>query len=274
MNEKPDTCLHGGPVGWAKQNWEGPFHEERNGRKSTIYTIVSEHLDQGFPGKVEAKVFYTPYSVTNDDGVEEFFLEIEYECRLTEDSPVDETVVNMTNHSHLNVTPNPLSIEGTRVKFFSRDMLAKDPNTGVITGEIKPDQDVPEDLSFFTMTKEGPSFDSAYVLQDLEKCDGIDTRSKKPVPAVHYYHPDSKVNCQIFTTEPVYQVYSCGGLNIAQLEGESRPFPKRSGIACEPGRPTYAACIDKWRPWVSLKKGEVWGSKIVYCTWVGETKEY
>lgn len=271
-NEGGKNTLHGGALGWGKREWEGPFEEEKNGRKATVYTISSDHLDQGFPGKVHAKVYYIPYSVTNDEGIEEFFLEIEYECKLADDSPVDETVVSMTNHAHCSVSPNQDSIDGTRMKLFTNKWLEK--ADGKITGNVVDCPEVPSDNSFFTMTKEGPKLDDNFVLRDLDQFDGIDSRHLKPKPAVHYYHPDNNVNLQIFTTEPTFQIYSCEFMDIPKLEGESRNFPYRCAVACEPSRPVNSPGIEKWQKWVTLKRGETYGSKIVYCSWVGETKEY
>lgn len=272
INEGDGTSLHGGPVGWGKKDWKGPFEEEHNGRKSTVFTITSEHLDQGFPGKVDAKLFYTPYTVTNDEGIDEFFLEIEFECRLADDSPIDETVVHMTNHAYTCVTGND-TVNGTRMKIFSNKWLEKgEDNT--ITGNVTTSDIVPEDLSFFTLTNEGPQIDHNFVARDLEQFDGLDTRHFKPQPLVHYYYPGNNVNLQIFSTEPSFQVYSGDFVDVPHYQGESRGFGKRCGIAVEPGRPVNAPVEEKWKPWVTLKKGGVYGSKIIYCSWVGETKEY
>jgi aldose 1-epimerase len=88
---------------------------------------------------------------------------------------------------------------------------------------------------------------------------------------VHLYHPKTKVHVEVLTTEPVFQIYTADHFAVPVLEGEKRPFNSRSGVACEPARPTNAAgARTEWRPWVTLKKGDVYGSKTVWVNWKGD----
>jgi aldose 1-epimerase len=258
------VTLHGGHQGWDKRDWEGPFEETRaDGKKSVVYKIHSAHLDQGFPGTIDARAIYTPYI----EG-EKAYLEIEYEAELTDDTPVDETVVSLTNHNFFNLTGDFDSYDGTQIKIFSTRSIHHDPKTTECTGTFVTDSIVPTDQSFFTLTKEAPFIDKAYETYDVNDFKQLDTRFRDPQPVVHMFHPRSKVHLQILTTEPVFQVYTGDGMKVPVLEGETVGHPGRSGVAVEPARPTNAANHPHWRQWVNLKKGDKWGSKTVYVNWV------
>jgi aldose 1-epimerase len=266
-NDKVQSAtLHGGFSGWDKYDWQGPVVEKKQGKTITTFTLVSPHLDQGFPGKVNAKTIYTSY-VENGKA----YLEIDYEAELAQDSPVEETVVSLTNHNYFNVANNVTTYDGARIKIYSNKYIVHDENTQAPTGEIDDFPAVPKDLSFFTLDKVGPFIDHAFVVQPQQEFVALDTRHRKPQIHVHLYHPKTNINLQVLSTEPVFQVYTGDGMNIPKLEGESRAFPGRCGVAVEPARPTNAANADNWRPWVTLKKGDKYGSKIVYVNWVGET---
>ena len=95
-NNGPNT-LHGGPKGWGKRVWDGPKPVNRNGKEAVVFTYLSKDGEEGFPGTVEAKVFYTAYK-EKDQGQEKTALEVEYEVELVGDE-VEETLVSVTNHS-------------------------------------------------------------------------------------------------------------------------------------------------------------------------------
>lgn len=93
-NSDPNA-LHGGSRGWGRRDFEGPKILHRNGKNTLLYTYTSSHLEGGYPGTVEVKVFYTT-SEENNCSV----LTIEYEVELVGDE-CNETVVNMTNHRYV-----------------------------------------------------------------------------------------------------------------------------------------------------------------------------
>lgn len=250
--------------------WKGPFTEKVDGKQKTTFTHYSPHLDQGFPGSVNAKVMYTSYTrVDESDSIEKVYLEIEYEATIAEDSPVDETVVNLTNHNFFNLTKDQLSIAGTKLKIFSNQTIIHDETTLVPTGEIANHPEVPTDLSFITLGEKSPSIDHAFFVQPEVEFQGLDTRKyREPQPLVHMFHPDTKINVLVSSTEPTFQVYTSDFMNIPQLPGESRDWKPRCSVAVEPARPTNAANTPQWRNWVTLKKGDMYGSKTVYVNWI------
>ena len=222
-----------------KSDWKGGETKTVNGKEVTVFTHHSPHLDQGFPGSVDAKVTYTSYKqVDPADNIEKVYLELEYEAVLAEDSPVDETVISLTNHNFFNVSEAGVTNAGTQLKVFSNQTILHDQETLVPTGQIGAHPDIPADLDFFTLTKTEPEIDHAFFVEDSPEFKGLDTRKYRAVqPHVHIYNPESKINVVVGSTEPVFQVYTGKFMNIPLLPGESRTFEKNSCIACEPARP-------------------------------------
>ena len=90
-NDGPN-CLHGGSKGWGKREFRGPKPVNRNGKEGVEFKYLSKDGDEGYPGTVECKVWYTT-------GIEEgkVVLDIEYEVQFLGDE-CEETVVGVTNH--------------------------------------------------------------------------------------------------------------------------------------------------------------------------------
>lgn len=88
--------LHGGRKGWGKQNFTGPQPVNRNGKESVLFTYVSPDGEEGYPGTVEIRVWYSA-SEENEAGVKKTVLVAEYEVEFT-GTECEETVVNVTNH--------------------------------------------------------------------------------------------------------------------------------------------------------------------------------
>ena len=86
--------LHGGSHGWGKKLFEGPSTVLRNGKECTRCVLVSEDGDEGYPGTVECRVWYSSW--VEDQIV---VLDVEYEVALIGDE-CNETIVGMTNHRY------------------------------------------------------------------------------------------------------------------------------------------------------------------------------
>jgi aldose 1-epimerase len=97
-NNGPNS-LHGGSIGWGKKTFQGPKSESKDGKETTVYTLTSEHGDEGYPGTVHCSVTYTT-STEVEAGQEKAFLAIDYEVKLADEQPegVEETAINITNH--------------------------------------------------------------------------------------------------------------------------------------------------------------------------------
>jgi aldose 1-epimerase len=97
-NNGPNS-LHGGKVGWGKRVFEGPMSVERNGKQSIMFRYISPDGEEGYPGTVEVRVYYTTSS-GQQDGRQVTMLETVYEAELIGDDDVQETAVAMTNHRY------------------------------------------------------------------------------------------------------------------------------------------------------------------------------
>lgn len=97
-NDGPN-CLHGGKVGWGKKDFDGPTKVERNGKEAEMFKLLSKDGEEGFPGTVELRLWYTTSKPSETSGSDEIVLEVEYEVELVGDE-VSETVVAVTNHRY------------------------------------------------------------------------------------------------------------------------------------------------------------------------------
>jgi aldose 1-epimerase len=95
-NNGPNS-LHGGMTGWGKKTFEGPKHMQRDGKDAVRFTLTSPNAEEGYPGTVQLKVWYTP-SVEKKDGRSTSVLSVEYEAELVGDDDVEETAIGVTNH--------------------------------------------------------------------------------------------------------------------------------------------------------------------------------
>lgn len=106
-NDGPNA-LHGGHKGWSKKVWDGPelvgtraiegLEGKLEGGESVKFSLKSEDGDEGYPGTVLASVTYTSGTQKTAEGREVRVLAMEYEAQLVDDK-VEETVINLTNHS-------------------------------------------------------------------------------------------------------------------------------------------------------------------------------
>ncbi|KAJ3329860.1 hypothetical protein HDU76_006998 [Blyttiomyces sp. JEL0837] len=91
INNGPNH-LHGGITGFDKKQWTPTIITP----SSTTLTYQSPHNEEGYPGTLNISV---TFSITNASS-----LEISYKAELDASSEVDETVVNLTNHSYFNLS--------------------------------------------------------------------------------------------------------------------------------------------------------------------------
>lgn len=229
--------LHAGFNGVDKQNFLGPVVKQKDGKFLVDFLIVDKDGNDGFPGEVEAIVHYT---IDNSD------IAIEYECKLL--SGAEATIVNMTNHSYFTVS-NAEDIEGTEVKLITDKMMEVDDEL-IPTGKFVANKN---STNTIVLTKD-LAFDNCFVVDD--NC-GIDTRNQPLKLVLEATHPKTNNKFTVQTTEPAFQFYTGDGVN-------TKGFVKRCGFCVEPSRFIDAINKEEWKNQVILKKGEVYGSKIVY----------
>lgn len=92
QNNGPNS-LHGGEQGWGKRVFDGPHTVQRNGHDALLFKYICKDGEEGYPGTVEVRVWYT----ASKEGDAKTVLTAEYEVEFT-GNECEETVVNLTNH--------------------------------------------------------------------------------------------------------------------------------------------------------------------------------
>ncbi len=82
--------------GWGKKKFDGPQPVDRNGKEAVLFTYVSPDGEEGYPGTVELRVWYTAFT-EDEGGVSKTVMKTESEVELTGDE-IEETLVNVTDH--------------------------------------------------------------------------------------------------------------------------------------------------------------------------------
>ena len=113
--------LHGGITGFDKQVWEAEALQA-DGNPTVRMTFRSEHMEEGYPGNVEATVTFT---LTQDNE-----LVIDYEGTTDQATPL-----SLTNHTYFNLSGFEQTIEGHIAKIDASTFLEPD-ETNVPVGKI------------------------------------------------------------------------------------------------------------------------------------------
>ncbi|EEA19685.1 hypothetical protein TMatcc_009828 [Talaromyces marneffei ATCC 18224] len=251
------NALHGGSKGWDKRIFEGPTTVTRNGKESILFKYLSKHEEEGYPGTLEVRVWYT---ASKEDG--RTVLETEYEAELVGDE-VEETAVNITNHSYFNISDGP-DITGTKAKLATDWHLPFD-STSIPLGGMDHFTKVPVAEQFILQGAQTEIDDCFLMERDPSKVP-LDTR---PLPLnllAEFSHDNTKLHLEVYSTEPAFQFYTGNFIDVPAVNG----LPARgkyAGFCVEPSRYVNAPNVPEWRNMAVLKKGEIYGAKMVYKAW-------
>jgi len=260
VNNGPNS-LHGGDLGWGKREFEGPTTVDRNGKEATLFKHVSKDGEEGYPGTVEVRVWYIQ-AKEEVDGAQQEVLYIEYEAELIGDE-VEETAINMTNHSYFNLSGGP-TITGTEVNLITNKYQVVD-DGGIPTGPIEEYPGVSAKKTF-TLGEKEPDIDDCFVANTDPSSIPIDTRSSPLQKLASFYHPETKVHLEIHSTEPAFQFYTGKYIDVPAV-GDLPARGARAGFCVEPSRYVNAVNVPEYKSMMVLKKGEKYGTKIVYRGW-------
>lgn len=170
---------------------------------------------------------------------------------------------------YFNLTGKP-TIEGTVVSLSTNSHLPVDAG-GIPTGGPAPYAEITANQDF-TLGPVHPDVDDCFVITSPSEKIPLDTRSSSLKSLVKAYHPDTKIHFEALSTEPAFQFYTGKYIDVEEIPGEDGA-PKRgprAGFCVEPSRYVNAVNVPEWRDQVVLKKGEVYGSIIVYKGWSDE----
>ncbi|CAN5610268.1 galactose mutarotase [soil metagenome] len=242
---------HGGFAGFNKKYFDAtPFSEKGKTGVSLKYT--SQHLEEGFPGKLELEVIYT---LDEEDN-----WTVEY--KAVSDKT---TLINLTQHTYFNLSGKLSgSIDDHELQITANSYLPVN-KLQVPTGVLATVIDTPFDFTEFKkidkdlfeedeQLKLSNGYDHSFVLE-TEK-----TGALKPAAIVQENTSGRKL--EVFTTEPAVHLYTGNFLeNIIGKNGIV--YNQRSGLCLEtqhfPDAPNHADF-----PSTVLKAGELFYSKTVF----------
>jgi aldose 1-epimerase len=247
-NDGPNTLHGGGKRSFDKVIWTGMPFENANSQGVT-FKYVSPDGEEGFPGKLTARVTYT----LNDKNE----LRINYEAMTTKDTPI-----NLTNHAYFN-----LSGAGSPTILDHELMLAADHYTPVDetlipTGEIAPVEGTPLDFREFHKIgervdqlndKPGKGYDHNFVLNN---------QTGNLALAAKVRDPKSGRVLSVYTTEPGVQFY--GGNFLDGVKGKGgKAYKYRSALCLETQHYPNSVNEPKF-PSTILKPGKTYKHTCVY----------
>jgi len=246
------SSMHGGPQGFGTRLWAGTRVRTRDG-DGVRFTIVSPDGDQGFPGKMVAKVTYV---WTQDNR-----LIVDYEATTTKP-----TVVNLTQHSYFNlagagngdVLRHKLKLDAD----FYMDAL---PNN-TPTGEIRAVKGTPFDFSAGkTIGQDLMASEPQMVANRGFNVNYVLRRSAirgEAAEAATLVDPDSGRTLRLYTTEPGLMLYTANYISTERVMKGGVKYPLRAGVALEtqhfPDSPNHPHF-----PRTTLMPGETFRSRTI-----------
>ena len=224
LNEKA-ASLHGGTTGFDKRVWRIVSVEGGKAAK-VVLALTSPAGDQGYPGKVEARVTYA----LDDAGA----LTIDFDA--TSDAP---TIVNMTNHALFNLAGEGSAggAMGHRLTIPAARYTPVD-DALIPTGEMKP---VAGGAFDFTKPRVigdairdgrdpqivlGRGYDHNWVLDKKQ--------TREPQLAARLEDPASGRVLEVLSTEPGVQFYAGNFLDGTLRGKKGHVYRMGDGIALEP----------------------------------------
>jgi aldose 1-epimerase len=118
----------------------------------------------------------------------------------------------------------------------------------------------------FELGAEEPDIDDCFVVNATPSSVPMDTRNSPLKLNVAANHPQSGIHLEVLSTEPAFQFYTGKYIDVPAVGGFAARG-KRSGFCVEPSRFVNAANVEEWRDMMVLKKGDVYGCRIVYRAW-------
>ena len=257
------NCLHGGQHGFGTQLWEiesSRAHDAELGGPALTLRHVSADGDQGFPGRVEARVTYALRGGGR--------WQVDYEARTDR-----ATVVNLSHHDYFNladagagtVTGHVLTLPASRYNAI---------DAGLIPTGIAPVAGTPFDFRAPTaigarvdgddpQLAHAGGYDHNWIVDDTDVGTGDERGDGTPRLAARLEDPVSGRTLELRTTEPAIQFYS-GNFLDGTLRGHGgTAYGRRSAVCLEPQHAPDSPHHADW-PSTILRPGEVYRSRSVY----------
>ncbi len=241
--------LHGGELGFNNVIWNA---HQINSQK-IIFTYVSKHLEEGYPGNLEVKVVY---ELTDENEIK-----INYEAVSDQN-----TIVNLTNHSYFNLrgAGNGTIYEHV-VRMNSSYYTVIDKNM-IPTGEIGSVANTP--LDFRQPKRIGDHLNDAH--EQIQFANGydhnlmIDSVKKQNLNlAAKVYEPISKRVMAVYTDKPGFQFYTTNHINSPVLGKEGKEYFPHGAFCIEPQYFPDSPNRSEF-PSVILKKDQVYRTTTIF----------
>lgn len=250
LNNGPNS-LHGGLKGFDKRVWSAR-DVSMDGEPALELTYVSKDREEGYPGKLTAKVTYT---LTNKNE-----LRLDYQATTDQD-----TILNITNHSYFNLAGQGEGNILDHVIRINADKFTPVDETLIPTGELKPVAGTPFDFrqpaaigarigEKDEQLIRGKGYDHNFVLNGAQG---------ELALAVKVTEPKSGRVMEVLTTEPGVQFYTGNFLDGTLTGKGGKKYDFRYGFCLEtqhfpdsPNQPQF--------PPVVLKPDTTYRSTTVY----------
>lgn len=189
---KGENSLHGGTHGWSSKIWNASIDHDR-----VIMTLVSPNDDEGYPGRVTARVTFH----LTDDG--------ELQIDMTAESSVKATPINLTNHSYFNLAGHTTNAAELYKHVFTlnADRWTVTDSESIPTGEIRSVKNSVMDLRDATALGDvidrvpGGGYDYNFCLPEPH-----DYNKRRLVAEV--LHPASGRSLEVYSNQPGVQLYT------------------------------------------------------------------
>lgn len=251
--------LHGGVVGFDKHLWKAAPHLTDAG-PSLVLTTVSPDGEEGYPGKLSAKVVYT----LSPAG------ELVVDMSATTDAP---TIVNMVHHSYWNMAGQRSGNVGPQELVVFADTYLPVDAGGIPTGEQAKVEGTPFDFrperkpagTLAAAIAALPASDDAsnpggvdhnYCLRGW-KADGV----LRPVARLR--DPESGRTLEIVSDQPGVQVYTGNFLDGSLTGKAGAVYGKHGGICLETQKFPDSIHHADW-PSTRLDPGQTYRHRMVH----------
>jgi aldose 1-epimerase len=247
------NCLHGGARGWGTRLWEIESvreHDDALGGPAATLRYASADGEEGFPGRVEARVTYSL-------GADRRW-RVDYEA--TTDRP---TVVNLSHHDYFNLAgrgsamDHVLTLPAGRYNPVDADLIP----TGIADVSGTPfDFRAPTRIGArlgdgHPQLALGGGYDHNWILDDA--------RPGTLRLAARLEDPASGRAMELHTTEPALQFYSGNFLDGSLVGRDGEPCRRGDAICLEPQHSPDSPHHADW-PSTLLRPGQVYRSSSVY----------
>lgn len=176
--------------------------------------------------------------------------------------------------SYFNLSPSPSqTIAGTIVTLPTTTYLPVDPHGIPLTASTTTPYPSLTPHTPFTLGPVAPDIDDCFLLNPTPATIPLDTRPLPMTTCVAAHHPATRLHLEVATTEPAFQLYTGKYISVDARADGTPERVARGGFCVEPSRYVDAVNREEWRGMVVVRRGEVYGSRIVYRGWKAAAAE-